>query len=271
MKTLLLGFTITVLVLSTTLAQAKSALVPSYKGKIHNHTSIATDKLIVRVELDCEYSSGFVWPESKGCGNEVLHIPVNADGTYVVPDMKWQKKKSIKNYSFSFSVSASELYPEGMTFALFDEKEILTAPKKLAEVSIYEMSELNINAITPTGEPYATWRGMIDHPSETVKDACVELIFNIRLNREDEYASTTFRSSEVKWDKEVAGVIPRMFLAAAGNTGANMLVKGSLYYKTSKPECKPNQSKVMFDNEVSKVAPMSELYRTFNNSSYKLD
>ncbi len=55
---MLLALFVTVVVLTSTFAQAAYVLVPSFKGKIHNYSTVPNDQLEVSVRVECDYKSG---------------------------------------------------------------------------------------------------------------------------------------------------------------------------------------------------------------------
>lgn len=271
MNTLFLGVAATLVILTSTFSQAASVLVPSFKGKINNYTSLSNNEIQVFVWLDCTYKSGVIWPQTKSCGSVTHQIPVQADGTFVVPNLNWQQKNNIKNYRISLAVNQiNSSAMRSITSGALYQKDVKLASQRFAEISIYEMPALKVNVATPTGEDYASWRGMIKHPSKSVKDPCVELIFRVSLERP--YSLGEFTDIvESGTDTKVAGAIPSVYFGTQGNPGQDLQVQASLYYRSSKPACQVNQNKTHFDKAIDYKGSLSDIHKYFNNSTYKVD
>lgn len=268
MKTLFASIAVSIIILASSFAQAKSPLVKSFQGKIHNYTSLSHEDLEVHLTLDCSYTSGFVWPESKSCGYQSVYVPVNSDGTYTVPNMPWQGKSSIGKYTFSLSIKSklpSKNYDRSISFTLLHGKEIRKAQDILREVSIYELPQVQVNAITPTGEDYASWRGFIGTDQ---RDPCVEIVL-VLITQDKIQINSPFEVRNASSDDSVPGVLPRMYLGTKGNPGANLKVNAKLYHFSSKPHCEPNSQRRGDGVEFS--GTLNEVHNYFNNSTYRVD
>lgn len=243
-----------------TFAYAKAPLIKSFEGRIHNYTSFANEELEVQLILDCSYTSGFVWPESKSCGYQRFYVPVQSDGTFIVPDMPWQKRNSLKNYNFTLSISPRTHKSQFLSFNWLQGNEIKKYTE-LSEISLYELPEIKINAITPTGDDYASWRGTVADR----KEPCVEIIFNLQAIGFDRVPGTMPST-----DRRVAGVLPAVHFGLKGNHGPDIKVKGQIDYWSAKPSCDFNP---VFKAEGTNAftGTLQEVHNYFNNSSYKVD
>jgi hypothetical protein len=203
-------------------------LVPSFRVKLNNFSSIANQNLKVRIHLDCSYSTGWVWRESKSCGQQVERLTVNSDGTFVVPNLNYLGRSSLKNYSFSMSIDSDK---DNVGYIVLTQKEIKSAAKKLAQISIIELPDLSINVQTPTGEDYASWRGTQTNENGISGGPCVllNLIWITETNGFHGYPER-----EGQTDKNVAGFLKGEYLLLPGKIAADLQVRAELRYWSSK-------------------------------------
>ncbi|MES2767874.1 MAG: hypothetical protein V4596_01910 [Bdellovibrionota bacterium] len=275
MKTILLALSVTVAVFTSTFAQAASVLVPSFKGKIHNYSTVPNDELEVSVRVQCDYKSGWPIPDNVSCGNQSAKIKVEADGTFVVPDLQWQNKKSLSYYRASFSVNANKANGTdgNFVFAAFSAKEIRKMAGSLVEMSIYEMPAIKINVVTPTGEDYKTWRGVVDYGNPEVQNTvpCVNVSMSIKTTKENLAVGNNWTASKGSNDSNTPELLSGSLLGVRGNPGADLKVVASLSSHSKMPECKSNSVTKSVELMKGLQETLSQVHKVLNNSVVKVD